>query len=72
MAKAVVDRAPSRFRTRISRLLGSRRMPRQVLLALPFFPRVLQLAVIMPWQFATSLTRSARDLLKRDVHGVRR
>jgi hypothetical protein len=69
-AKAVFDRAPWRFRRRISRLLRSRRMPRNVLLALLLFPLVLQLVVVMPWQFAMSLARSAWDMLRRGVHGV--
>jgi hypothetical protein len=68
--RAVFDRAPARFQLRISRLLGSGRMPRRVLLARLFFPLVLQLAVVMPWQFAMSLARSAWDMLRRGVHGV--
>jgi hypothetical protein len=69
-ARAVFDRAPARFQRRISRLLGSGRMPRRVMLARLFFPLVLQLAVVMPWQFAMSLARSAWDMLRRGVHGV--
>jgi hypothetical protein len=69
-ARAVFDRAPARLQRRISRLLGSRRMPRRVLLARLFFPLVVQLAVVMPWQFALSLARSAWDMLRRGVHGV--
>jgi hypothetical protein len=69
-AKAVFDRAPSRFRRWISRLFRSGRMPRHVLLALLFFPLAVQLAVIMPWQFAASLAKSAWDMLKGGVHGV--
>ena len=69
-AQAVFDRAPARLQRRISRLLGSGRMPRRVLLARLFFPLALQLAVVMPWQFAMSLARSAWDMLRRGVHGV--
>ena len=69
-ARAVFDRAPARFQRRIGRLLGSGRMPRRVLLARLFFPLALQLAVIMPWQFAMSLARSAWDMFRRGVHGV--
>jgi hypothetical protein len=69
-ARAVFDRAPARFQQRIIRLLGSGRMPRRLLLARLFFPLVLQLAVVMPWQFAMSLARSAWDMLRRGVHGV--
>jgi hypothetical protein len=69
-ARAVFGRAPARFQRRIIRLLGSGRMPRRVLLARLFFPLVLQLAVVMPWQFATSLAKSAWDMLRRGVHGI--
>ena len=69
-ARAVFGRAPARFQRRFSRLLGSGRMPRRVLLARLFFPLALQLAVVMPWQFAMSLARSAWDMLRRGVHGV--
>ena len=69
-ARALFDRAPARFQRRISRLLGSGRMPRRVLLARLFFPLALQLAVVMPWQFAMSLARSAWDMLRRGIHGV--
>ena len=69
-AQAVFDRAPARLQRRISRLLGSGRMPRRVLLARLFFPLALQLAVVMPWQFAMSLARSAWDMLRRGIHGV--
>ena len=69
-AEAVFGRAPGRFRRRISRWLGSGRMPRHVLLALLFVPLVVPLVVVLPWQFAVSLARSAWDMLKRGVHGV--
>lgn len=69
-ARAVFDRAPARFQRRISRLLGSGRMPRRVLLARLFLPLVLQLTVVMPWVFGGSLARSAWDMLRRGVHGV--
>lgn len=45
-------------------------MPRRVLLVRLFFPLVVQLAVVMPWVFTTSLARSAWDMLRRGVHGV--
>lgn len=69
-ARAIFNRAPARCRRQLSRLLRSRRMPRHVLLALLFFPLAVQLTAVMPWQFATSLARSAWDMLKRGVHGV--
>jgi len=69
-ARAVFDEAPARLQRQISRLLGSGRMPQRVLLARLFFPLVLQLAVVIPWQFAVSLARSAWDMLRRGVHGV--
>ena len=69
-ARAVFDRSPARFQRRISRLLGSGRMPRRVLLVRLFFPLVLQLTVVMPWQFAMSLARSAWDMLRGGVHGI--
>ena len=69
-ARAVFDRPPARFQRRIVRLLGSGRMPRRVLLARLFFPLVLQLAVVMPWQFAVALAKSAWDMLRRGVHSV--
>lgn len=64
-ARAVFGTAPARFR-RISRLLGSGRMPQRVLLALLLFPLALQLAVVMPWTLASS----AWGMLKRGAHGV--
>jgi hypothetical protein len=69
-ARAVFDRAPLRIQQRISQLLGSGGMPRRVLLARLLFPLVLQLAVVMPWVFTTSLGRSAWDMLRRGIHGV--
>jgi hypothetical protein len=69
-ARAIFDRAPAPVQRRISRLLESGRMPRRVMLARLFFPLVLQLAVVMPCQFAISLARSAWAMLRRGIHGV--
>jgi hypothetical protein len=69
-ARAVFDEAPARFQRRISGLLRTGRMPRRMLLARLFFPLALQLAVVMPWQFAMSLARSAWAMLSGGVHGI--